>query len=177
MQNEPDGDLLRRFVHGEEEAFHALFRQFKREVYGWILRIVRDASGAEDVLIETFWKAYRARARFDVSRSFGAWLRGIATNAARDYLRDARSHAAGELVADNIAGPAGNDLALNESVARAFRRLPAKLQVVATLALIEERPYAEIAEALNLPLGTVKSRLARAVQRLQKEFVRLGVGP
>jgi len=177
MQNEPDGELLWRFVQGDEEAFHTLYRQFEIEVYRWILRIVRDASGAEDVVIETFWRAYRARARFDLSRSFGAWMRAIATNASRDYLRQVRSLATGVQTTDNIAGPAIADRSVNASVARAFRRLPTKLQVVATLALIEERPYREIAEALDLPLGTVKSRISRAARKLQKELIRLGVRP
>src|SRR6266508_1115026 len=102
MQNEPDGELLRRFVQGDEEAFHMLYRQFEIEVYRWTLRIVRDASGAEDVVIEAFWRAYRARARFDSSRSFGAWMRAIATNASRDYLRQSRSQATtGVLTTDN----------------------------------------------------------------------------
>lgn len=57
----------------------------------------------------------------------------------------------------------------------AFRRLPAKLQIVATLALIEEQPYAEIAEALDLPIGTVKSRVFRATCVLREELARQGI--
>ncbi|MEJ2246966.1 MAG: hypothetical protein P8Y80_12950 [Acidobacteriota bacterium] len=54
--------LLERFVQGDEEAFESIFRQFEVKVYSRILRIVRDGNGAEDVLVETFWRAYRARA-------------------------------------------------------------------------------------------------------------------
>ena len=61
MQDEPDRDLLRRFAHGDREAFEALFRQFEREVYRWILRIVREPDAAEDALVEAFWRAYRGR--------------------------------------------------------------------------------------------------------------------
>ena len=64
-----------------------------------------------------------------------------------------------------------------ESVTLAFRKLPPKLQVVAMLALIEERPYAEIADALDLPVGTVKSRAFRAVCALRKELARMGIRP
>jgi RNA polymerase sigma-70 factor (ECF subfamily) len=56
------------------------------------VRIVREPGDAEDVLVETFWRAYRARARFDPSRSFGAWIRRIATNAALAQLRSMRRH-------------------------------------------------------------------------------------
>jgi RNA polymerase sigma factor (sigma-70 family) len=90
VQDEPDRELLRRFTHGDREAFEALFRQFEREVYRWILRIVRESSAAEDALIEAFWRAYRGHARFDASRSFGAWMRRIATNVAIDQLNAAR---------------------------------------------------------------------------------------
>lgn len=57
----------------------------------------------------------------------------------------------------------------------AFRKLPPKLQIVATLALVEEQPYAEIADALGLPIGTVKSRVFRATRALREELARLGI--
>src|SRR5713101_1315440 len=177
MPDELDGELLRRFVQGDQDAFESLFRQFEIEVFHWILRIVRDTSIAEDILVEAFWRAYRARARFDSSRSFGAWMRRIATNAARDHLRSVRPREGWITTSDDIEAPTCADLGLAESVARAFRKLPPKLQVVATLALIEERPYAEIAEALDLPVGTVKSRMFRAVGALRKELARLGIRP
>src|ERR1700674_855065 len=138
MPDELHRELLRRFVQGDRDAFESLFRQFQVEVYHWILR---DASAAEDVLVEAFWRACRSRARFDSSRSFGAWMRRIATNAARDHLRSVRPRAGWITTSDNIEAPTRADLGLGESVARAFRKLPPKLQVVATLALIEERPY------------------------------------
>jgi len=59
----------------------------------------------------------------------------------------------------------------------AFHKLPPKLQVVATLALMEEQPYTEIADALNLPLGTVKSRVFRAVRILKRELAHMGIQP
>jgi RNA polymerase sigma-70 factor, ECF subfamily len=175
MPNEPDSHLLKRFAQGDEEAFRLLFRQFEVEIYRWILRIVRDPSGTEDVVVEAFWRAYRARARFDSSRSFGAWMRVIATNAARDHLRAMRSRASWIETTDEIAQPAIADRGIDQSVVLAFRKLAPKLQVVATLALIEELPYGEIADALDLPLGTVKSRVFRAVQKLRKELARTGI--
>ncbi len=177
MPDEVDGELLRRFVQGDQDAFESLFRQFEIDVFQWILRIVRDASIAEDVLVDAFWRAYRARARFDSSRSFGAWMRRIATNAARDHLRSVRPRTGWVATRDDIVAPTSADLGLSESVGHAFRRLPPKLQVVATLALIEERPYAEIADALDLPVGTVKSRVFRAVRALRKELACKDIQP
>src|SRR5947207_15914493 len=83
------GDVERRFVEGDVAAFEALFKAYQREVYGWIVRLVRDPSAAEDLTIETFWRIYRSRARFDPSRSFGAWARRFAVNVALDHLKRA----------------------------------------------------------------------------------------
>jgi RNA polymerase sigma-70 factor, ECF subfamily len=177
MPDELPPDLLERFVRGDQEAFEALFRQFEVEVYRWIRRILHDASGAEDALVEAFWRAYRGRARFDPSRSFGAWIRRIATNVALDHLKAARPLNRGRTMDDQIPAPAASDHELGEAVALAFRKLAPKLQVVARLALIEERPYAEIADALDLPVGTIKSRVFRAVHALRQELTRLGVQP
>ena len=175
MPDEVDRDLLERFVQGDQAAFESLFRQFEHEVFGWILRIVRDTSAAEDALVEAFWRAYRGRARFHSSRSFGAWMRRIATNAALDQLRVARRDA---LRFSNDAprpAPTPASDGRRESIQIAFRRLPPKLQIVAALALIEEQSYAEIAEALDLPIGTVKSRVFRATRVLREELARLGI--
>lgn len=177
MADDREERLLERFVEGDPEAMEALYRRHKREAYGWILRIVRDSAAAEDVLVESFWRAFRARARFVVTRPFGAWLRRIATRAALDHLRTVRRRAEGHLGELDPPAPAGGDLAERDAIQRAFHRLPIKLQVVATLALIEGRPYAEIAEALDLPLGTVKSRLSRANARLREELSRQGIRP
>jgi RNA polymerase sigma factor (sigma-70 family) len=102
-------------------------------------------------------------------------MRVIATNAARGHLRAMRPRAGWVETTDEIAQPATADPAIDESVVLAFRKLAPKLQVVATLALIEELPYGEIADALDLPLGTVKSRVFRAVQKLRKELARTGI--
>jgi len=171
-------ELLERFALGDLEAFETLFRQFERSVYGWIRRVVRDPAAAEELTVETFWRLYRARGRFDPARGFGAWARRVATNAAIDYLNGARRLEA--LPADLAADPVPDatfQREIREAVGRAFRTLPAKLQAVAALALIEEQPYAEIAAALGISVGAVKSREFRAVRLLRKNLKELGVEP
>lgn len=177
MRDSQARELLERFVQGDPAAFESLFRHFEVEVFRWIVRIVRDASAAEDVLVEAFLRAYRGRARFDPSRSFGAWMRRIATNAALDHLRTARREAGWSATDDQTPAPAGTDRDLGESIALAFRRLPPPLRVVATLAIVEEQPYAEIADALDLPVGTVKSRVFRAIRALRRELAVMGIRP
>jgi len=177
MPDELDRQLLKRFVEGDQDAFESLFRQFEAEVYRWAMRIVKDSSIAEDVLVDTFWRAYRGRAHFDSSRSFGAWMRRIATNSACDHLRVIRPLTSWVTAADGLEGPQSADRVLGESIAHAFHKLPPKLQVVVTLALIEGQSHAEIAEMLDLPVGTVKSRLSRGVHALRNELARLGIRP
>src|SRR6266700_2828390 len=164
---EQPSDVLRQFCHGDLNAFEALFRQHQSEVYGWIVRIVRDSGAAEDLTVETFWRIYRAHARFDPTRSFGSWARRIATNAALDHLKTARPETD---LPDDLASPGLLDPGISEELRRktacAFRRLPPKLQVAATLALIEEQPYKEIAEALGISMGAVKMRVFRALRLL-----------
>lgn len=171
-------EVLRQFCHGDLDAFEALFRTHQREVYGWIVRIVRDPSAAEDLTVETFWRIHRAHARFDPKRSFGAWARRIATNAALDHLKIARRETAlpDELPSRPLSDP-GISEELRQKMAGAFRRLPPQLRIAATLALIEELPYQEIADALGVSTGAVKVRVFRARRFLRKELKRQGIEP
>jgi RNA polymerase sigma-70 factor, ECF subfamily len=171
-------ELLRRFTQGDVEAFETLFRQFQGVVYGWIVRIVREPSAAEELTVEAFWRAYKARTRFDPEANFGAWMRRIATNLAIDHLRRRRTTV--ELPED-VASPGLRDPVvcreMREKIRRAFSRLPASLRAVATLALIEDTPYEEIAAGLDISATAVRMRVFRAVRVLRKELNRLGLRP
>ena len=175
---EQQPDLLWQFAHGAPDAFEALFREFQGRVYGWIVRIVRDPGVAEDLTIETFWRIHRAHARFDPRRSFAAWARRIATNVALDHLKSMRPQQPlpEDVPAATSLNP-GLQQDIRERTARAFRQLPAKLQVTATLALIEEEPYKDIAEALGISVGAVKLRVFRALRILRKKLRQMGIEP
>ena len=175
MANEPDEVLLQRFAEGDRAAFATLFRTFEHDVYRWIFRIVRDRSLAEDGVVEAFWRCHRSRAQFDASRSFGAWMRRIATRVAIDLLHKTRRHAWVPIGETAASSTGTSQPALADAIVKAFESLPTKLRVVATLALIEERPQAEIAEALGVPIGTVKSRLFRATNKLRAQLEGLEV--
>lgn len=176
-QTEQPFELLRQFCNGDPYAFERLFRRHQGEVYGWIVRMVRDPAAAEDLTIETFWRIHRAHARFDPAKDFGPWARRIATNAALDYLKSRRR----ETELDEQSAPPGMDPGISEELrrqtARAFQRLPPKLKAAATLALIEEQPYKEIAEALGISTGAVKVRVFRALRLLRKELRQQGIEP
>jgi RNA polymerase sigma-70 factor (ECF subfamily) len=165
-------------VQGDPAAFEAVYRHFEPEVRRWVMRIVRNGEVADEVLVEAFWRAYRGRARFDPARSFGAWMRRIATHASLDHLERARRQAHSSPI--EVHGPASaptDDGTLRDAITVAFRKLSPRLQVAATLALVEGRPHAEIAEALGTPIGTVKSRVFHAVRALRKELGRMGIRP
>jgi RNA polymerase sigma-70 factor (ECF subfamily) len=164
--------LAERFTQGETGAFEELFRAYQGEVYRWILRLVRDTAAAEDLTIETFWRIYRARARFDPGREFGPWARRIATNLAIGHLRHARPSVE---PAQELADARGESAEERQAIARAFAALPAKLKAVAELALIEQIPYAEIADALGISVAAVKSREFRAVRRLRELLRKEGI--
>jgi RNA polymerase sigma-70 factor (ECF subfamily) len=169
-------ELLERFAAGDLEAFEALFREHQKEVYAWIVRIVRDHGIAEDLTLEAFWHIYKSRSRFYPAGNFRAWARRIATNAALDHLRKARRQT--ELPED-LASPRVADPAVRretrERIKGAFFQLPAKYRLVATLALIEEEPYDRIAEAAGISAALVKVRVFRAVRMLRKKLNSLGV--
>ncbi len=171
-------EILKRFVAGDLSAFEALFHQHQAQVYGWIVRIVRDRGTAEDLTIDTFWRIYRAKDRFDPKRAFAAWARRIATNVAIDHLKTVRLE---KTISAEAACAIEVDLDSQEHIRRqterAFRQLPAKFQAVATLALIDECPYEEISGALGISVGAVKSRVFRAVRLLRKKLRQLGVEP
>ena len=178
MPDEVPRDLLERFVRGDDQAFESLFRLFEREVYRWVLRIVRDPSAAEDALVDAFWRAHRARARFDPSRSFGAWTRRIAVNVAIDHLKRAgRDHHEHIEPADPMAAARVEAGDTRRALSRAFGALPPALRVTATLALVDERPYQEIADMLGVSVGGVKSRVFRATRLLRRELTKMGWQP
>jgi len=170
-------ELLDRFARGDVEAFELLFRQFHRDVYGWLVRLIRDPGAAEELTVEVFWRIYRAHARFDPTRGFGPWARRIASNAALDHLRRvSRQRAAVTMPVDSTPdSTARRDLHVR--VERAFLTLPPKLRVVAELALIEDWPHEAIANALGISRTAVRSRAFRATKHLKAAFQREGIEP
>jgi RNA polymerase sigma-70 factor (ECF subfamily) len=164
-------ELQSRFVQGDLEAFEELFRQFQGEIYALMVRMVRDRSIAEDLTLDAFWRIYKARERFDPEGNFRYWARRIAANVAIDHMRRKRKE---EELPDNLPSPAAPDPALQREaqimIKRAFQGLPPTLQTTAALALIEERPYHEIAQILGTTVGAVKLRVFRAVRILRKDL-------
>lgn len=176
-----DAELVERVVDGDGDAFRQLVERYQRPVYGLLLRMVRTPALAEDLAQETLIKAYRAIATFDRSRRFSSWLFKIAHNTAIDHLRkkspptvtletddDERLDPLASLAAPESRSPeaqaAGRDLA--EALQEALMELRPDYREAILLRFQQGLPYEEIAEVLDLPLGTVKTHLHRARKQM-----------
>jgi RNA polymerase sigma factor (sigma-70 family) len=172
---------LRARVHtGDPDAFRELFDEHVRSVYNHAFRLTGNWSAAEDVVSLTFLEAWRLRDRVDVSTEAGSlrpWLLGITTNVARNVRRAARRHDGAllrlpkaEVVAD-FAEEVTSRIDDRERLALAVTALAALRKPereVLALCVWSGLDYAEAAEALDVPVGTVRSRLSRARTKLAK---------
>ena len=170
--------LRTRVRAGDQDAFGALFRQNARAVYNHAFRLTGNWSTAEDVVSLTFLEAWRLRGTIQPEGdSLLPWLLGIAVNVARNVSRATRRHqaamnrrpAAPDVpdFADELAGRL-DDTARLEVVRTALGRLRRGERDVIALCVWAGLTYAEAAEALGVPVGTVRSRLSRARRRLQE---------
>lgn len=162
---------------GDADAFGMLFDDHARAIYRYAYRVSGDATAAEDVVAQTFLEAWRLRRRvLPEGGSLEPWLYGIATNVLHNARRTARRHRAALARipdpeptpdhAEDLVRRAGEqeELAAARAALRALR--PAEREVVA-LCVWSGLSYAEAAEALGVPVGTIRSRLSRAKSRLQ----------
>jgi len=178
-----DAQLLQRHLEGDAEAFGVLLRRHQRELYSFLVRFTGSRSLAEDVFQETFFQLHVSAAAFDTSRRLKPWLFTIAANKARDAMRSRwRRHAAPldatvagseneqttyvNLMPANIPAPdeSLSNLETRRAVQNIVNRMPEHLRTVLLLSYFHEFPYKQIAEILDVPLGTVKSRLHAAVK-------------
>ena len=155
---------------GSASDFEALFRAHWPRAYRAAYLVVHDAAGAEDVAQEAFLAAVRALDRFDSTRPFGPWLHRIVVNRAIDWARARalrRELGAGEAIEEVAAMERGAPAALPEDVVAALASLSPDHRAVVVLRYVLEYTPGEIARMLELPRGTVNSRLRRGLDALQ----------
>ncbi|MFC1410303.1 RNA polymerase sigma factor [Streptacidiphilus sp. N1-12] len=181
-----DTTLRSRVRSGDPDAFGELFDAYHHAVYNHAFRLTGDWSAAEDVMALTFLEAWRLRARVDPDGgSLRPWLLGVATNTARNTNRTARRHRAvlgrmprGETTVPDFAEDSAgrvDDAVRLAAIQRSLRGLRRQEREVLALCVWSGLGYAEAAEALGLPVGTVRSRLSRArakLRRLTEETLR-----
>lgn len=168
-------ELQRRFRAGDPDAVRAVYRRHGGAVHTVARSIVGDDL-AGDVVQQTFLKAWRAAASFDADRDLAPWLYGIARRTAIDVLRAERSQSSGGYAAEvevGVEAPSMERTWEVFEVRRALDDLPDVEREVVRLSHLEGWTHAEIAERLGVPIGTVKSRSARAHARLAAALAHL----
>lgn len=183
-----DQQLVERVQRGDKRAFDILVLKYQHKIVGLVSRYVRDSDEVMDVTQEAFIKAYRALPRFRGDSAFYTWLYRIAINTAKNYLvsrsrrpPDTDIDVDGEFQADSavlrdVAGPE-NEMAkdqLETVIFDAIENLPEDLKVAVTLREFDGMSYEDIAEVMECPVGTVRSRIFRARDAIEKAIAAIG---
>ena len=180
VQHTDDIDLINRFKNGDTSAFGEIVNKYQDKVYNLCRHMLGNAADAEDAAQDVFLKAYQALPKFQPEASLYTWLYRIATNTCIDRRKkpifESLFGDSGEgerLVHDRASdAPSPEKLYQSKQTGQALKeglgRLSPKLQAIIILKEIEELSYEEIADTLEISMGTVKSRIARARDELQK---------
>jgi RNA polymerase sigma-70 factor (ECF subfamily) len=184
-QNLLDEQLVERVQRGDKNAFNLLVRKYQHKVVNLVARYVNNPGDVPDVVQEAFIKAYRALPTFRGESAFYTWLYRIAVNTAKNYLTsqgrrppssdveadEAEYYGGGEALQE-VATP--ENLALTDEIKRtvfaAIEALPEDLRTAITLREMEGLSYEEIAEIMDCPVGTVRSRIFRAREAIDKKL-------
>lgn len=176
-----DEDVIERFQGGDLVAFDVIVARYKEHLINYIMSFVGEKSDAEDIVQDTFVKIYRFRQSYKKVAKFSTWIYTVAGNLARSELRKRRRQ---QLYVMSNLGNEGKEFEAVETrvnsdemtdssvtkdlIRKAIRQLPEKYQDIIRLREIENLSYEEIAQHTDLPIGTIKSRVNRARERLQK---------
>ena len=184
-QNLLDEQLVERVQRGDKAAFNLLVKKYQHKVVNLVARYVNNPGDVPDVAQEAFIKAYRALPTFRGESAFYTWLYRIAVNTAKNYLTsqgrrppssdveadEAESYGGGEALQE-VSTP--ENLALTDEIKRtvfsAIEALPEDLRTAITLRELEGLSYEEIAEIMDCPVGTVRSRIFRAREAIDKKL-------
>lgn len=180
-----DQDLVQRVQQGDKSAFDLLVIKYQHKIVHLVNRYVKDPSEAQDVAQDTFIKAYRALGDFRGDSAFYTWLYRIAINTAKNYLLSrSRRHFDYEIDVQDAeqveSAPQLKDmetpenLLINEQIVAviksAIEKLPEEMRIAITLREFEGMSYEEIAEAMDCPIGTVRSRIFRAREAIDQKL-------
>jgi len=177
-----DEQLLDAYRHGDKAGFSKLVERYQRELFHFLVRFLGDRAAAEDIFQEAFLQVHQSASTFDMQRRFRPWLFTIAANKARDLIRAQARRPTNPFQA-NIDGSDGEgsqfiDLMpsavelpsaplerqeFQDKVKQTIMAMPDSLREIILLSYFNQFPYKQIGEILEIPLGTVKSRLHSAV--------------
>jgi RNA polymerase sigma-70 factor, ECF subfamily len=166
----PDADLVRRHLDGDPRAFERLVSRHRDRVYHLCLRMVGNPEDALDASQDAFVHAFRNLARFRGEAAFTTWLHRITVNACYDLLRRRRRQPVLHVVADDEGAPTepgpsvpdhADEVAGTADAVTALASVPEEFRAALVLADVHDLPYEEIGRILEVPVGTVKSRVHR----------------
>ena len=182
-----DDQIIERTLAGDTDAFSLLVRRWERPIYGLSLRMLGRDEDARDVCQETFLAAYRNLQKFRGEAKFSSWLYRIALNACHSKLRknggaiersidwedeDGRKFELADAGAEHMPDRMHRDQRA-AAVRKALQALPPEMRQVIVMKEYEELTFAEIAEVLNLPVSTVKSRLYTGLQQMRARLEKI----
>ncbi len=180
-----DSAAIARFCEGQTEVFDELMRRYERTAYCFAYRLTRNKDEASDIVAETFVRAFRSLAKFKGECSFSSWLYRIETNCFLDLRKKSYYQhrclddmtdiglAQAETLMSDTPKSAHELVEASERmtmIQTGLSRLSPRHRVVLTMYHMEDMSYEEIAETLNTPVGTVKSRLNRARTCLERSL-------
>jgi len=174
-----DALLAARFRDGDADAVAEVYRRYSGPMYAVARWTLRDATQAADAVQQAFLQAWRSAGSFDTSRRLSPWLFQITRRVCIDTIRhDRRRPTSTELPGDTMLGSVDDAESIERSwatwaVREAIDQLPPRERVVARLAHVEGLSHREIAVRLDVPVGTVKSRMSRAHERLARALAGL----
>ena len=176
--NADDVALIRRMCETDETALGALYDRWARALYSLVLHLLKDPNEAEDVVEETFWQAWRKASSYEPSKgAVSTWLLTIGRRKALDRIRAKKRQKEDPIEREKFAelASSANDPSqdaegreLRENVRSALRELPDEQREVLELGYFKGMSQSEIAEATGQPLGTVKTRMRLAMQKLRE---------
>jgi RNA polymerase sigma-70 factor (ECF subfamily) len=177
--NADDVALIRRMVNADETALGALYDRWVHSLYSLVLHLLRDPDEAEDVVEETFWQAWRKASSYEPSKgAVSTWLLTIGRRKALDRIRARKRYKEDPIGRDrafaDLPSPAldpSQDMEgseLREHVRAALKELPSEQREVLEMGYFNGMSQTEIAEATGQPLGTVKTRMRLAMQKLRE---------
>jgi RNA polymerase sigma-70 factor (ECF subfamily) len=183
-EQKSDQQLVKRVQKGDKRAFDLLVLKYQHKIMGLVSRYIRDHGEMQDVVQEAFIKAYRALPKFRGDSAFYTWLYRIAINTAKNHLVSKGRRPPGtdidmadaeyidtQSALKEIANPENNLFTdeLKEVIDNAITRLPEDLRTAVTLREFEGLSYEEIAEVMDCPVGTVRSRIFRAREAIDMQ--------
>ena len=185
-----DDVLIQKTLRGDRKAFEKLYHQHRDQVYGVLAQRLRDRDLLDDLVQNTFLRAYKSLHTFKGEALFSTWLTQIALNVYRSHLRSLQSRQNWLMTSEDPEGINGvlhdhdkmDDPARTlqnkeraELVRQSIDKLPERYRKAMWLRYVMDWSYEEITQSLQVPLGTVKTWLSRARAQLKREFLKLGL--